>query len=285
LLIYRFRLAKAELICKSDQGDTIARSGNLIFKPIGLFPDCLGYLHVLSADSSYQVFLKKDTIIFPYKADIIKFRSTMSNCVTSSEDWLIFREESFDHQTVNFYRIHRKSGQKQYFATVRDEAKIKMLRKNPLDRYLLAMDTIPGSQAEMVEWLWVNEILYKPNASILKKIGDTLAIFNTTDGSLDIYDVDGVFLEHLKIGIPEKNAGDWTKEIYFDQITHKPYISLVRNGKINLYAIDLSTGELNFILTTAHIFPQKINVHHDYLFYLYDLPGTGDNKHLFRQRI
>jgi hypothetical protein len=285
LLIYRFRLAKSELICMSDQGDTIARSGQLWFKPGRIIADCLGYLHVLSADSSYQVFLRKDTIIFPFKANIAKFLSTMSDCVTSTGDFLIFREESYDHQTVDFYRIHRKSGNKEYFATARDEAKLKMLRKNPVDRYLLSMDTIPGNHAEMVEWVWVNKILYKPNASVLKKIGDTLAIFNTTDGSLDLYNADGIFLEHLKITLPEKGTGDWTKEIYFDQITHKPYISLIKNGKINFYSIQLSTGELNFILTTVHIFPQKINIHHDCLFYLYDLPGTGDNKHLFRQKI
>lgn len=109
LLVYRFRFARAQLICLSDRGDTVATSGALPFKPTRLFSDCLGYLHVLSEDSAYQVYLYKDIILFPYKSGIRKFMSTMSNCVASNQDWLYFREESLDHLTVNFYRINRKT--------------------------------------------------------------------------------------------------------------------------------------------------------------------------------
>ena len=285
LLIYKFRLAKSELICKTVEGDTIARSCILPFKPSGLFMDCLGYLHVLSADSSYQTFLRKDTIIFPHKADINKFQSTMSNCVTSSENLLYFREESIDHQIVNFFYINRENKQKQYLASISDEAKLKMLRNNSFDHYLLVMDTLPNADAEMIEWVWVNKILYKPNASVLKKIGDTLIIFNTTDGSFDLFDLTGKFISRSAMAIGNKVTEKWTKEIMIDQITHLPYTSFTDNGRLILYRIDLITGKLIRILVTGHIFPQKLKIHNNCMFYLYDLPGNGDNKHLFRQNL
>jgi hypothetical protein len=285
LLIYRFRLAKSELICKSDEGDTIARSGNLPFRPTGIFSDCLGYLHVLSADSAYQVFLRKDTLIFPHKADIQKFRSTMTDCVASTEDWLIFRKESVDRQTVDFYRINRKTSRKEYFASVKDDEKLKMLMHNPLDYYLLVMDTLPNSNEEIAEWVWVNKILYKPNASVLYKIGDTLSLFNTTNGTLDLYDLDGKLVSRLTIPIIKTGDGEWTKEIYTDQSTHIPYTSFLKNGIFTLYRINLNTGKLKMMQRAAHAFPQKVKVHHNFLYYIYDLPGTSDNKQLFRQKI
>jgi len=285
LLIYRFRLAKSELICKADNGDTIARSGILSFRPVGLFSDCLGYLHVLSADSAYQVYLRKDTLIFPYKADMQKFKSTMSDCVASTEDWLIFRKESKNHQTVDFYRINRKTKVKKYLTSVSDDAKLKMLRHNPFDNYLLLMDTLPNSSAEIAEWVWVNKILYKPNVSVLHKFGDTIAIFNTTIGTLELYDLNGFPISETIMPVQQKGDEKWTKEIYIDAIAHIPYTSFIKNGRFMLYRINLNTGELKRVLATSHIFPQKIRIQNNFIFYLYNIPGAGDNKHLFRQII
>jgi hypothetical protein len=284
LLIFRSRLAKAELLCKSVDGDTVARSGTFTFKPTGLFLDCLGILHVLSKDSAYQVYRKNDNLIIPYAFDIRKFNSTISDCLASTDNWLFFRKESFDHQTVDFYRINRTTSQRQAFASSRDEANIKMLRKNSLDLYFLLLDTIPDGNANLTEWSWVKKILYKPNASVLHRLGDTISVFNTTNGNVDIYDLNAKLLTSMAFPVKEKNKGDWTKEIYVDRMVHKPYTSFLENGKLTFYQIDLHTGELTRTLTASHVFPGKPRIHGNFIYYLYDLPGTGDNKYLFRQK-
>jgi hypothetical protein len=285
LLIYRYRLAKSELICMADNGDTVACSRQLGFRPSGLFADCLGYIHVLSEDSSYQVFLKKDTIVFPHKYDINKFRSTLSNCVASTDDQLFFREESPDHQVIKFFYINRKSKQNQYLASVIDEEGLNMLRKNPYDYYLFMMDTLPASNLEMEEYSLVKNLLYRPNTSVLEKTGDTLVIFNTTDGSFNLYDLSGKFLSGSKMPVGNKSGEKWTGEIFIDQITHLPYTYFIKNGRFIIYRIDLKTGNLTRVLLTGHVFPRKLRIHHNCLFYMYDLPGTGDNKHLFKQNL
>jgi hypothetical protein len=285
LLIFRFRLAKSELICMADNGDTVARSNQLGFRPTGLFADCLGYIHVISEDSAYQAFLKKDTIIFPHKADIFKFRSTLSNCVASTDDQLFFREESPDHQIVNFFYINRENKQKQYLASVIDEAGLNMLRRNPYDYYLFMMDTLPNTNLEMEEWSLVNNLLYRPNNSVLEKSGDTLAIFNTTDGSFNLYDLNGNLISGSKMPVGNKSGEKWTGEIIVDQITGITYTYFIKNGRFIIYRINLKTGDLTRILVTGHVFPRKLRIHHNCLFYLYDLPGTGDNKHLFKQNL
>jgi hypothetical protein len=285
LLIYRFRMARAQLICLSDLGDTIAASGLLPFKPTRLFSDCLGYLHVLSEDSSYQVYLYKNLILFPYRSGISRFISTMSDCVASNEEWLYFREESLDRLTVNFFRVNRKTKIRTYLASAADSEKKKILRDNPRDYYYLTMDTLPASPAEIMEYVWVNKILYKDNSSVMKKIGDSLVVFNTADGVMNFYSLEGRHIAMLTVPDLSKSSEKWTREIMFDEMTHQAYTASFINGKMKVYRIDLSSGKLIYQFTTGHVFPEKLRINNNFLFYIYNVPGTGDNKHLFRQKI
>lgn len=285
LLVYRFHLARAQLICLSDQGDTISTSGPLPFKPTKLFQDCLGFLHVLSEDSAYQVYLYKDHILFPYHSSIRKFLSTMSGCVASDEDWLFFREESLDHLTVNFFRVNRTTKKRNYLASAADAEKKKILRDNPRDYYYLTMDTLPATSAEIIEYTWVNKILYKANSSVMKKIGDTLVLFNTTDGTMSFYNLDGKNLSVLKSPLISSSGEKWTQEILFDEMNHQAYTTSWKNGKLKVFRIDLTSGKLIYQFTTGHIFPEKLRINNNTLYYMYHYPGSGENKQLFRQKL
>jgi hypothetical protein len=285
LLIYRFGLARPELICKSAGGDTVAVSGKLPFKPTALYSDCLGYLHVLSADSAYQVFADEDRIIFPYRTEINRFLRTMSDCVVSSDDWLYFREVSIDRLVINFYRIHREAKTVQYLASASDYANIMYLRKNPGDYYYLAMDTLPATPDEIVQWMWVRRILYKANASVLKKLGDTLVVFNTAEATLNLYNNSGKYLAVYTMPVDKMSGEKWQHGIIFDELTRQPYTTFLKGGKMKVYRIDLTTGKLNYMLTTSYVFPEKIRIDNGYLYFMYNQPGINDTKKVYRQKI
>jgi hypothetical protein len=85
--------------------------------------------------------------------------------------------------------------------------------------------------------------------------------------------------------VADIKEGKWTTEIYIDDIRKQAYTSFRKGGQFTLYRIDLNTGDLKRIISLTHPFPQKIKVHNNFLFYLYDLPAEGDNKHLFRQKL
>jgi hypothetical protein len=285
LLIYQYGRARSELICKSDNGDTVAVSGCLPFKPATFFADCLGCLHVLSADSAYQVFVDKDTIIFTYRTEINRFLRTMSDCVASSEEWLYFREESVDRLVINFLRINRNSKALQYLASASDYMNMMYLRKNPGDYYYLAMDTLPATPAEIVQWMWVRKILYRENASVMKKIGDSLILFNTANATINKYDESGKYFAVFTMPVEKLSGEKWQRDIIFDEPAHQPYTTFIRGGKLKVYRIDLSTGKLVYQLTTSHIFPEKIRIDNNYLYYLYNQPGINDTKKVYRQKI
>ena len=147
------------------------------------------------------------------------------------------------------------------------------------------MSRIPESREAFQQWNWVKKVLYKPNTSTLHKIDDMLCVFNTADYTLELYTLLGEFTSKLKLQVQKTNAGRWTTEIYIDDIDGKAYTSFIKNGKMTLYRVDLNTGELKRITSSRHMFPQKVHVHNNFLFYLYDIPGQGDNKHMFRQKL
>ena len=285
LLVYRFRLVKSELICKSVSGDTVARSGFLTCKPTGLFRDCLGNIHVLSADSAYQVNRRHDHLELFFPVEINRFRSILSDCVASTDTLLFFRKDTPDHLRVEFFTVDRQTGRKRFLGAALDEARLKMLQRNPQDYCLLTMDTIPSDRNMAISMQWMKKFLYPPNTSSLYKIGDQLCVFNTTDYTLGLYTSTGDFTSKRKMPVEEIDGGRWTSGIFIDDPQCKAYTVFRSGGKFTLYRIDLNTGELKRQFDLTHNFPQKIRIHKNLLFYLYDVPGEGDNRQLFRQKL
>ncbi|MFH1160781.1 MAG: carboxypeptidase-like regulatory domain-containing protein [bacterium] len=285
MLIYLFRLAESELLCKSVEGDTAARSGALPFRPDRLFLDCMGNMHVISADSAYQVYKDQHVLNLLYAVDLERFNKALSECVASAGELLFFRKISQNKLEVEFFHINRKTSEKQQLTRADDEENLRMLRRNPEENSMMILSRIPEGRDNLVQWSWVQKVLYKPNTSTLRKVDDILCVVNTADHTLELYDLNGTFTAKLNLQIDQVDAGQWTTEIYIDHIEKKTYTSFLKNGKCTLYRINLNTGELKRILTVSHTFPQKIRIHNNHLFYLYDLPGKGDNKHLFRQKL
>ena len=285
MLIYRFTRSEAELLCLSILGDTASCSGSLPFRPSELFHDCLGHIHVLSHDTAYQVFRDSSILRLIYPAEIERFRKTLSDCVASAADLLFFRKSNRNQLGVEFYTINRKTNERQHLANANDEKRLKMLRLNPDDNAVMMMSHIPDSRDAFQEYAWVKKILYKPNTSTLHKIDDILCVFNTADYTLELYTLAGEFTSKLKMQVENTHDGRWTTEIYIDDADRKAYTSFLKNGRMTLYRIDLNNGDLKRIASTMHMFPQKIKVHNNFLFYLYDIPGEGDNKHMFRQKL
>jgi len=285
LLIYRFRLARSEILCKSESGDTISRSGLLSFSPRSLFLDCLGKLHVLSSDSAYEIMRDNDSLLLFSPVDIERFRAVLMNCVASSENYLYFRRVSPDRQIVVFDQANRITHMIRRLTSASNEQKLKMLRKNPGDYSFLVSSRIPDDREEFEEYSWIRQVLYRPNTTVLCTIGDILGVFNTVDNSVEFYNQDGEFYAKLQLAVKKVTEGKWTTEIYVDEVLQQTYTSFIRNGLITIYRINLNNGDLRQVLSTSHAYPLKIRIHNRYLFYLYDGPGQWDYKQLFRQRI
>jgi hypothetical protein len=285
LLVYLSILKSPQLLCKTFDGDTVARSQPLPIKPKGLFRDCLGNIHVLDNDSAYQVCKHGDILTLCYSSGLDRFNAFLADCVTATDSVLYFRKESPDQLSVEFYQVNRFNNRRLLLAALGDEEKQRMMRLNPGDYELLTMKTPPRNIEQAVAWQWLKKVVYLNNSSSLNRVDDLLCIINTTEHTLELYTLGGAFTSRLKIPIEEGGATHWTKDMFVDPVRHKLYTSFLKSGgNFFLYNIDLNTGALRQTIRAEHAFPQKVRIQGNYLFYMYDIPGEGDNRHLFRQK-
>jgi hypothetical protein len=299
LLVYRYRFSKAELLCRTPGGDTVSRSGLLSFIPRRLLLDCIGYLHVLSGDTAYQVYRLGNVLKMIHPVTIIKYNEILDDCVASAGDLLYFKRATDYGLGTEFYTINRKDKTRKFISQVRDDKKVKMLRKNPEDIWMLTDPSQPdkdgSSMSESIsavgaandglrEWTWVKKILYPPLKSFLYRIGEFICVFNLPNRQMEFYDLDGNYSYKIELKTDVED-GKWTYDILSDVTTLKVYTTYLKNGMMNLYEIDLNTGILTKIITCFHPYPQKPRIYENYLYYLYDDPILPDNKMLFRQRL
>jgi muconolactone delta-isomerase len=205
--------------------------------------------------------------------------------VASTENYLYFRYESPDRQSVGIQQINRQTREKKMLASSADEMKLRMLRRNAGDYWLLTRAKIPDDRKVFEEYSWIRKILYQPNASTLKKVGETLCLFNTVELTAESFSPGGEFLSMLKLSVKQIPEGEWTAEFYVDDPAGTIYTSFINNGLITLFRIDLNTGDLKRVQTTEHAFLQKIRIQNHCLYYLYKTPGAWENKRLFAQKI
>jgi CarboxypepD_reg-like domain len=305
LLIYRNRISKEELICKNLEGDTIARSGLLLFTPTSLFKDCLGYLHVIGTDSVFQVYRKGKVLLMIHSVGMAKFNDVLANCIASTDQVLFFKKMINLGQGVQYFGIDRITKKRQVLTQVVDEQKMKMLRRNPEDTWSLissqpdylsqlndmerdeamSRDELTRARKEFNAWNFTHKILYRPVKTALYKIGNFICIFDIPAKQLEFFDTEGNFSYKLKIDVEVIKEGRWSGDIFLDESQSKVYTTFLKSSGTGLYRIDLNTGDLHKILTLIHPYPQKIRIYKDQVYYMYDILGDPDNKTLYRQNL
>jgi len=285
VLINDLRSARSAVICKDFKGDTVAWNKILTINPKKLFKDCLGNIHVLTGDSAFQVFRDSKRLMLIYPVALKKFNDVLVNCVCSTRDMLFIRKLEKNGQTVSYYKVDRITNQRQILTAIEDSLKTKMLRRNPRDNDLLMQSVQPIGREDFVDWSYVHKILYRPISTALCKIGDFICIFNTVAGTIEFYKIDGSYAFKLQLLIKNIKEGNWSKDIYIDEGKSKVYTTFIQNGYYFLYTVDLNTGELKKVLSIAHLYPEKLQIHDGYVYYLYHEAGSGDNKELFRHSI
>lgn len=283
LLVYKTRLLYTEILCKKPNGDTLARSPVIRFTPNRLFRDCMGYMHVLSNDSGFQINRVGTCLELTHPVGLKRFDNVLKDCIVSTPETFYFQKVVDKGQQVEYYGIDRKTLIRKNITSVTDEKKARLLRRNPGDLGLLWSTKPPDSREDFVTWNYVHKILYRPVKTALFRIGNYFCIFNTPEKQVEFYDMQGNYSYKLLLYPDQIHEGRWTQEVLIDEATTRVYTTFLRSGICTLYRIDLNNGNLKRVMELPHPFPQKIKIWNGDAYYLYDVPGTADNKMLFRQ--
>ncbi len=317
LLIYKARLTRSELLITDLEGNKNQSLPVLPGKPLALFKDCLGNIHIITKTKVYQIHLGNDQIRIYEGEDIAHFRKVMSGCLFSIQNKLYFERYGIFDFVKQVTYINTTDSSHHDLALIIDREKADMLQNNPedysilsgIERYTSLKDLTgtdeqvnPNSKIRHLEFeeRFIQMVYYGSINTPVLKLGDSLCIFNHPNNLIDIYnyndslvrrttidyhlkDKENVLTTLIHSFTPEKK---WLEEVYTDPDLGKLYTLFQNiNGTEDLMEIDVFTGETKFILTIPFPYVQKIKIKNGFVYFIYKGWGETQKKKLFRQKI
>jgi len=315
LLIYRNRRSIAEILLINQFGDTISRNDNLPGKPVALFKDCLDNIHFVSNDWTWEISRVRNKIKFRFPSTTEKAIEVFSDCVTSLGDNIFFQKYLLYGMAVEYYAADKFDSRTVTLATIRDEFKLNLLRKNPGDLAILSSAPdyailmadfttslegrggISRARAISREQQYLRNVFYPPVKAPLKRIDENLVIFDFPNSKIRFYEPSGRQFFETPITFHHKNTKnkilesmfkvkDWEDyEVFVDEKKYKAYALVDDKGKFDLNEIDLFSGEVVKTHKLFYRYPEKINIHNGYAYFLFKPYSDWTKKRLYKQRL
>jgi len=312
LLIFKYTLSRAELLFKAYDGTEKAKLQILPGRPLRLFRDCIGNVHLFTKTRSFQIFIEGKVIKLLPGVDKDVFMNIMGDCLFKAGGHLYFQKYGFQNLVSNYYSADTISKKWKLFRTISDRDKMAFLERNggynpEMDK--MNLSAIPG---DLNGSMWrayrdievqnrFNKMAYlSPVYAPLQRLGDSLCIFNHPDSVMEFYDLSDklLFTTPIKYHITKKQDPlrtfasawakkvKWDKKVIIDEPKRKLYTLFIRsNGQMELREISIETGETSLALKIPFPYVEKIKVRDGYVYFIYKGWPEQEKKKLFRQRI
>jgi hypothetical protein len=258
------------LILMDRMGKTIFQKQ--IDKGSNLYRDPFNNIHLLCADTAYQVFYdgKDLNLIFP--TDKERFMKSFPEFLKIYRDKVVLRQYAFKDQALLYYFYVPSDSLIQRFWA---EGTSEIYRKTDglMTSIRITADGKSTSQFNLFnsDERFIKMAFYAPIFCPLEIIRDTIYIFNFTNGLIETFGYRG-FQADSPTAITFHTLDGWQKKLYVDAAIGKVYTEYLRNGISELREINLKSGQLKpkpiRIPNFAHI--SKIMVQDGFLFFLYE---------------
>ena len=264
LLAYKDRkLSKARIILIDHFGDTI--SGLNVRKPEKFYKDCFDNVHLICKDTVWQIYFDSEKLQLLYPVNPKKFDLTMKNCVEESGDNVYFMDYAYHNQVLQYYYYNRKTDEAKTLRVIGDEKAIAMI--DDFDGYIqnLINSGVRNIEAHTrFEEMCMVDPIFVP----LKKVGDTICIFNYVNSLMEFYDHDGKLVYETPVDF--HNDKHWIEDIFIDEVSDKVYTLFKRNGISYLHEINLKDGNLRKEIKIPDFpFVSKIQIYNGNIYFLY----------------
>ena len=194
ILVLTYKKSKKEstLYLLDDDGTTI-RKMQLKTEPEGFYRDQLGYVHLLTADSAYQIYYDYNEIHLLYPTEKISFLAMMYPIKARFHNKLILNTPSYrglnshffavgDNSRNEFYVIS-DSTKKSYLSREYDLKYFLQLRKMEVEGFQVSVKTLRENLDFYRQYVgvdWLDSKILAPVFAPLYKIRDSLLIFDFT---------------------------------------------------------------------------------------------------------
>lgn len=270
---------------------------DLWFKPIELKKDCFSNIHIVSADSNYQVNVDER---FIYAAHSIEeFETYLEPCIAEFDNHLFMQIYSDNNQTLCYYQVNKSNKDKKELICITDEASSKMA--NYYDHKIknstapkIVDEIYPGgppnkslrSAKDHLQDVFLFELgltneIYHP----VIKTKDSMYLFDHLREVTSVYDQSGNFVRSFPI---QYNSKDWIEPIFLDAETEKVYLlSSGTKDNFSYQEISLKNGALSNpnLLKHNFMFSRHTRVHNGQVYFLYHTSSSSGYWKLYKYKL
>ncbi len=276
-------------------------------KPRGIIIDFYGNLDIVSKSNwVYQIIIENDQINYlePFNYSKLKKVNELYDFKIDS-NYYFSEFQTKIKDIINYGKINR--GSKNIFYSLFDEDKINYFYDEMrfLELFNKCYSAPPGEKRrDIVTKLYDRQeinftvnFMYNHISNAYFHLKDSIYIIDNINNKLLKFDKNGKLVSELNIThihddekaykLLEREEGRiWKDKALIDNCNNeKAYFLWKEGAKTDLYSLDLSGGEISFIETLPHVFPIKIKVYNNTIYYLYQKIGNSRNYGLYRMYI
>jgi hypothetical protein len=205
----------------------------------------MGNVHLLTADSAYQIYYDYQKIQLLYSLSKWDFMATMHQCRAEFNNQILINKMQYrgleslyfavgENENRLFYSI-ADSAKRSYLEREYDLKYFLQLRNQGIEEFMVSVKTLRENldlYRQTIGVDWMDRQILAPVFAPLYKISDTIYIFDYTNSEVVKFDDDLNVTE--KIPISFHNGKKWTKQIIVDDTWQDVYTCYVRDGITHL---------------------------------------------------
>lgn len=252
------------------------------------YRNAFGGVHVIAADTVYQLYLKPNDLELLDVTSKDKFEKFVKQCVVATDSLLVFPDLMNHNKDQLYFSVNRNTKQKNILHHIFDEvaAKYAQIYYNkivsiycanvPMTMNKIYDGTwdgdvnslnIPFTRDNFELIIWYNKVVTKPISAPIFESNNEIVLFDHVNDSLFRYDVIGRKIASLPISYHKDKK--WTDRIISD-FNGNYYAVFEKSGISYLKQIDLKSGEIISVTKIEqHTFPQNLKVRDGYVYYMH----------------
>lgn len=292
LLTYSKRLAKGSEILLFD-GNEILNSFPVSGQAIKLEKDYRGNTQVICSDRVFTI-LPQDNNLRIAQLDKDYYYRYIAPILDTNGKQLYYSDFSENYPEFSYWKYNQEDSTYDKFRTIRDNLMMELYRSEykwvdaRTKLWAKSLEKETGIDAEI--WVGANyftqSVYYKELYAPFFKVGDQLYVFDYYNEQMYLHDTTGLMLNSkpIKHHLQKKETG-WKGELIQDKATGAIYAWYEKNGVSFLGKVNLETGEITEKYQLNFKYLDKIEVHDNFVYYVYRPFESPQKKYLYKERL
>ncbi len=283
---------KSKKILSFEGTDTTIKSFDLeSINAKSFYEDCFGNIHILSKDSSYQIYV--DSVLHIVSVSSLSdFEDILKPCVGAFEENSVFQSFSNHNKKYTLTAVAKEGGERKYFYSTWDKEAEQVARGDYwaiIRRYnayappegnvitngvwngnLIALQ-LPGDKELNRMISWYLKIRGRELEISSYKANKQIITFDFLSDSIYAFKGNGDMVHRTKFHVPDDKVN---RTILIDKATNDFYTLNQNNGLYSISSINLINGELKEVFTlNEQTFAKNVQLYGGWVYFLKNKNG------------